>query len=215
MEFDKKINFSEDLAEIIGIMMGDGCLYLDRLNKYQTIICFHKKERDYLDYVKILFENYFQYKFCITEIKSEFLLRNTSVFVGNKLIDKGLSPGNKTNNKIVIPKWIMEDKKFLLMFIKGFFDTDGSVYCKYGNYAQIQIKLGCQETLSSIRKALIKLGFNPTKIQKGNNTYSNFPYWKIDLSRQGEIEKFFKEIKPSNPKHKKRYQKIINGDNGI
>jgi hypothetical protein len=95
MDFVKNEIFSEDLAEIIGIMMGDGGIYLDRLNKYQTSVALNKNEKEYLYYVKNLFENYFNYKFCITELKDEFLLRNNSVFVGNKLIEYGLSHWNK------------------------------------------------------------------------------------------------------------------------
>ena len=35
-----------ELAEIVGIMLGDGCLYKEkRRNRYQTTICFNKKEK--------------------------------------------------------------------------------------------------------------------------------------------------------------------------
>jgi hypothetical protein len=109
----------------------------------------------------------------------------------------------------------MEDKRFLSRFVRRFFDTDGSVYRKYNHYAQIQIKLGCEETLTSIRQALVKIGFNPTKVQKGKNTYYDTFYWKIDLCRQKEIIRFFNEIRPSNLKHQLRYKKIKSGDTEI
>ena len=156
---------------------------------------------------------HFNYKFCISEGKNEFLLRNNSVFVGCYLIEFGLRCGNKIANKIVIPNWILGNKKFLLRFMRGFFDTDGCVYRKYGKYAQIQIKLGCEETLSSIRRVLIKLNFNPTRVQEGHNRdFGDFLYWKIYLTRQEEIKRFFVEIRPMNHKHNTRYKKIINGD---
>lgn len=213
MEFNKKIKYSGELAEIIGIIMGDGGLYLDRLNKYQITVAFNKKEEHYLKYVKRLFEDHFNYKFCISKGKDEFLLRNNSVFVGDYLIKSGIKCGNKINNKVVVPNWISRKEEFLLRFIKGFFDTDGCVYRKYGKYAQIQIKLGCEETISSISNVLIKLGFKPTRIQK--EYCGKFFSWKIYLTRQKEIEKFFKKVKPRNQKHNARYQKIINGDTGI
>jgi len=215
MKFDlSQIKISKkDLAEIIGIMVGDGGLYLDRLNKYQITVAFNKNEKDYLMYVKKLFENHFNYKFCISEGKNEFLLRNNSVFVGDYLIKFGIRCGNKIDNKVVVPNWILGNRDFLLRFMRGFFDTDGCVYCKYDNYAQIQIKLGCEETLSSIRGVLIKLNFNPTRIQKEYN--QGFLHWKLYLTRQAEIKKFFEEVRPMNHKHNIRYQKIINGDIGI
>lgn len=203
---------SEELAEIIGIMIGDGCLYLDPLKKYQTTISFNKKEKDYLDYVKNLFENYFKYKFCVTTAKDEFLLRNTSVFVGKKLIEFGLINGNKVKNKIVIPSWILENKIFTSRAIRGIFDTDGCVYCKYRKYAQIQIKMASPETISSIRFALVSLGFKPTKMRKSYN--KGYVDWSFYLSRQDEIKSFFDNIEPANSKHNIRYKKIINGDTG-
>jgi len=201
-----------NLAEIIGIMIGDGCLYLDPLNKYQTTISFNKKEKDYLYYVKNLFEEYFKYKFCITEAENELLLRNTSVFVGKTLIESGLINGNKVKNKVVIPNWILQNKSFTSRTIRGIFDTDGCVYCKYGKYAQIQIKMASPETISSIRSALTFLGFSPTNIQKNHN--KQYLDWSFYLSRQEEIKSFFDKIKPMNSKHILRYNKIKNGDTG-
>lgn len=208
MKIHKNLQKSPKLAEIIGIMMGDGCLYLGKSKKYQTIVSFHKKEKDYLNYVRRLFEGYFNYKFCITEIKNEFLLRNTSVFVGRQLIDFGLKEGNKIKNKLVIPCWVMRDTNFILKFMRGIFDTDGCVYCKYNKYAQIQFKLACKESIISLRQALIKLRFNPTKVQE--EVFNKKPSWKIYLSRQKEIKRFFEEIKPVNSKHTRRYNHIKN-----
>ncbi len=204
------------LAEIVGIMLGDGCLYKEkRRNRYQTIICFHKEEKDYLKHVKNLFEEYFRYKFCITEIKHEMLLRNSSFFVGKSLIDSGLSSGNKVDNESIIPSWIFQDKRLIIEVIRGLFDTDGCVYRKYDNYAQIHFKFGCPELTESLHSAIKEMGFNPTRIQKGYNKDKRTYFWKFYLSRQNEIENFFGEIEPKNPKHVIRYEKIKNGDAGI
>ncbi|MEK6857384.1 MAG: hypothetical protein AABX39_02225, partial [Nanoarchaeota archaeon] len=143
-KYGKTLKRCEKLAEIIGILMGDGSLYLDKKNKYHTVICFNKKELQYLNYVKNLVENFFQgYSFNKVELTNEFFLRNVSVYVGQKLIEFGLRNGNKISNKLVIPEWISENKKYLKKFVRGFFDTDGSVYRKYNKYVQIEIKLGC------------------------------------------------------------------------
>ena len=88
------------------------------------------------------------------------------------------------------------------------FDTDGCVYNKYGNYAQIEFKFGCIETTSSVHKAVSKLKFNPTKIQKQFNSSTGKFRWRFYLSRQKEIDLFFQAIKPKNQKHQLRYKKI-------
>jgi len=205
--FNTKPELTPELAEIVGIMFGDGCLYLDRLNKYQTIISFNKKERDYLHYVKNLFETYLVgYHFCITENKDEVLLRNTSIFVGKQLIEAGLKAGNKIDNKITIPEWIFNNRIFLMHFIRGLFDTDGCIYRKYDNYVQIQLKLACKESIDSVYRTLKKLSFNPSKVQEESNKHKFA--WKIYLCRQNEIRLFFDLIKPRNIKHINRYKRM-------
>ena len=216
MKKEIKTNFI-DLAEIIGIMMGDGHFSMhNRRNLYHTVVCFHKKELEYLNYVRNLFLTYFEsYKFSIYEIPHEFLLKNTSLLVDIHLLDHGLKSGNKIKNKITIPEWIINNNNYLRRCIRGFFDTDGCVYRKYNNYAQIQIKLGSPKTINSVYLALKKLGYNPTKIQKEYHNKKHKWAWKIYLSRQNEIKYFFNDINPMNPKHIMRYKRIINGSAGI
>lgn len=89
------------------------------------------------------------------------------------------------------------------------FDTDGCIYNKYGNYLQIQYKFSNLELIEDIRKSLIKLRFNPSKIQKEiNNKNKRLVHWKIYLCRQEEIDRFMNKIKPKNNKHLNRYNKI-------
>ena len=213
MKVKENLPFTSELAEIIGIMLGDGGLYLDRLNKYQLTVALNKNEEEYLYYVKRMFENYFRlYSFCISELSYEYLLRNNSVFVGEQLIKKGLKSGNKINNGSDVPEWISSNRKFALRCLRGLFDTDGSIYRKYGSYAQIQIKLASKQLILSTHNLFLILGYHPTKIQQ--EVRKGKIAWKFYLSRQKQIERFFREIKPANYKHIKRYNKIKDGAAG-
>jgi len=44
MRFKKQVKYSPNLAEIIGLMMGDGCLYLDK--KINIIQMLHLIEKN-------------------------------------------------------------------------------------------------------------------------------------------------------------------------
>ncbi len=211
--------FDEKLAEIVGIMLGDGCLYKEkRRNRYQTVICFHKEEEEYQQYVKELFESYFNYKFCSVPLEHGYLLRNTSFLVGNDLLSAGLIAGSKVKHKVEIPSWIVENPTFLKKALRGLFDTDGCVYKKYGIYAQISFKFGCYETTNSVREGLIRLGYHPNKIGLSINPKQSCTVWKFSLSKQQEIDQFFEEFAPQNQKHLRRYVMIKGGnkirDNG-
>ena len=81
-----------DLAEIIGIMMGDGGIYFDRNGKYQTNVAFNKEETQYLHYAKKLFEKYFYpYKFCVSELKNEFLNNTIQLITPFEIYSKNRS----------------------------------------------------------------------------------------------------------------------------
>jgi len=111
--------------------------------------------------------------------------------IGEVLVYVGVKVGNKVKNKVEVPKWVFDDKKFIISFLRGIFDTDGCVYRKYGNYIQIQFKFASYTLLDSVREAFIKLNYNPTKIQKGYNFSKGVICWKFYLSRQNEVKKFF------------------------
>lgn len=214
LHFDAQAHDIEDLAEIIGILLGDGGIYLDYKKKYHITIAFNKKEKQYLHYVKKLFENYFHpYKWHIVELEHEFLVRNISVHVAHHLMENGLKEGNKTTNEVTIPNWIFSNERYIIRCIRGIFDTDGCVYRKFSKYAQIQFKFGNNGTTSSVHSAVKKLNFLPTRIQQEKN--GEFIHWKFYIIRQDRIASFFSIIKPQNEKHVRRYHKIITGSGGI
>jgi len=98
-----------------------------------------------------------------------------------------LLPGDKIKNGLTIPRWIWRSNKLLRCCVRGLIDTDGSMYRltpHWPNPIQIQFKNRNRRLLNDTRNALVRLGFNPSKI------HSN----RIVLTRQKEINKYIKEI---------------------
>ena len=87
-------------------------------------------------------------------------------------------------------------------FIRGVFDTDGSVYRKYGPYAQIQFKAASRSFMDFIREHLVALGFHPTRLGPDETKF------RFSLCRQNEIDTFFRTICPMNLKHLDRLSRI-------
>jgi len=121
---------NQKIAELIGIMLGDGNigLYSNAVNITLNKI----DEPEYVEYVKneivkkvFNFENY----------PKEVYLKNSKgvrLDVGNlairdALISKGLEPGNKKINQVNVPRWIYKNKSFMVSCLKGLFDTDGTI----------------------------------------------------------------------------------------
>ena len=186
--------YSEDLAEFFGIMFGDG-----HVSHFQVVVSLGNKEEKYAKYIRLLIKKIFK-----TNVKIS--LRNNgyrdiylgSVDVISWLLRQGLVH-NKVKSQVDVPLWIFSKNNFMQGFLKGFFDTDGSVYkLKYG----IQISF-CNRSLpilKSLQLMLKKLEYNPSSISLYN----------MYLTRREDVKRFFEEIKPSNPKHVSRYLSIVN-----
>ena len=102
----KSLMKNKELAEFIGIMLGDGYLCKNEIN-----ISLDKRNIAYQDYVEKLCKNLFGLKFRRRYAKET----NTahiyfySQFLANELKKHGLMFGDKITNNIGIPDWIKEN----------------------------------------------------------------------------------------------------------
>jgi DNA-binding transcriptional regulator WhiA len=188
------IFYTPDLAEFFGIMLGDG-----HLSHFQIAVNLGTKELEYAKYVSLLIERNFNIRPKISVRKKGYKdVYIGSVTVTSWLVNEGLVY-NKVKSQVDVPEWIFSDKEFMKKFLKGFFDTDGSVYkLRYG--IQISLKNYSHPLLKSLQKMLSRLGYKPSRISSHS----------VYVTRRSDIVRFFEEIRPANSKHKKRYNKLIN-----
>lgn len=182
-------NLTADLAEFFGIMFGDG-----GVTHFQIVVTLGNKEASYVEYIRDLIGKIFH-------VYPKVSIRKTGyrdVYLGSVdltswLLNNGFVY-NKVKSQVGVPKWIFSDEKYMRRFLRGFFDTDGSIYkIRFG----IQISL-CNKSrplLEALRKMLINLKFRPSGISSN----------KIYLTRADDVKRFFKEIQPQNLKHKQRF----------
>lgn len=120
----------EDLAEMIGIILGDGHIS-DSQNHYRLSIAFNPEEKNYIEYVKNLMEKIFkvipQYCERIRPGRNSARLRITRKEIVSFLLSKGLKAGNKVKNQIGVPEWIKENSKYRVACLRGLLDTDGTI----------------------------------------------------------------------------------------
>lgn len=186
--------YSIDLAEFFGIMLGDG-----HISHFQTVVSLGNKEESYANRVKFLMEKIFKTSVKISLRRGGYRdVYLGSVDITSWLLKEGLVH-NKVKSQVDVPKWIFSNDKYMKSFLRGFFDTDGSVYkLKYG--VQISFCNRSLPILQSLQSMLKKLRYNPSSIS-GYNMY---------LTKREDIKRYFQEIKPSNRKHIERYLKIEN-----
>ncbi|MEK7579637.1 MAG: LAGLIDADG family homing endonuclease [Patescibacteria group bacterium] len=192
----RKLNtngYSIELAEFIGIMCGDG-----HVSDEQVFVFLGTKPNEYGDYVKELFKKIFWYELKEMAKDSKYL----TLYLGfRELVKLLMSMGlvkNKVKEQMGAPKWIFENENFMKAFIRGFLDTDGSVYkLRWGT--QISFCNRSVPLLKDTRRMLKLLGFNPSKISDQN----------LYLTRKADLKKFLIEIGSSNPKKLNRLQKWV------
>lgn len=115
--------FSEDLAEFVGILIGDGSL--SKLNYEITISLNSLYEMPYAIYIKSLINKLFRISPRIYIQKGTIRIRINSKALFNFLLQIGVPWGKK---KKEIPKWIGKRKEYIIGFVRGLIDTDGSIF---------------------------------------------------------------------------------------
>jgi len=193
---DKSIDFDENLAELVGILLGDGSFYVTNANA-ELDIAFNQKEEDYCKFVENLIGQIINTNITKKREKTRncIHLRISRRVDTLKLLEVSLSKsGNKIKNQVTIPHWVWNNKNFLRACIRGLIDTDGSIYRlkpHWPNLWQLSFKNNNKRLLKDAHEAFVKLGFHPSKI------FGN----RFVLTRQKEIDKYFKEIRSNNLKY--------------
>lgn len=183
------------LAEILGAINGDG--HLSKY-KYEVAVTSDKNEEDYHRYLKNLFENTFRIQTSSFNQGGVIKLRCYSIDIHNFLSNDYCLPVGKKKGKLKIPNQIFSSKYLLIHYIRGLFDTDGSIYFRRKNEPVLEISSADPNFLREIMDALKFLEF---KVAKGQN--------RVFIYRKKHISRFFKIIKPANSKHLKKYQNYL------
>lgn len=200
LPFNKPI-YSEELAEFVGIVLGDG-----GISDRQITITLHRiDDKEYAQFVAETIEKLFGIKPGIHHEKNaladDIVISRTGMV--EYLEELGLKRGSKVRNQIDIPKWIKDDRKFSIACVRGLVDTDGSVfdhkYISGGKryvYKKLQFTSHSRPLARSVYGILKDIGLKP-----------GFYYNKdIKLENKADMERYFSIIGSHNPKHVKRYK---------
>jgi hypothetical protein len=194
---------SAELAEFAGIMLGDG-----GISKYQIKITLnHISDKPYSKFVFNLIKKLFKTKPIIYYYPQKSILditlsrREIVKFCVEKI---GLKIGNKIKQKIDIPSWINQNRKFQIACLRGLIDTDGSIFThtyrvnkKWYSYKKLDFSSSSEPLRQSVYNIFIRIGLNPRLAQNKS----------VRLDSIEDMIKYFSIVGSHNPKHLKRYSK--------
>ena len=216
---------TKELAEFLGIMTGDGSVNKYTFKNYTSIdysisiTCSFSDDREYVDnFVIPLIYEIFNIKLQSIKLKNQnsirIITRSKGLFYFLK--DIGFNIGPKNN--IEIPSFILSNREFLIPFIRGLFDTDGSVALKKNyKYPVISLKQKSRRIIEQLEVILKEMGFS---MYVEYDVIVNDKRWfsskgsRIYISGRRNLKKWIDIIGFSNPKHMRK-AKIAIGTDGI
>lgn len=203
-KFIKETEKSELLAELLGIILGDG--HIERRIKgkarnYNVKIAGHiKNDREYLsNHVSKIIEILYNERPVVRDDPNYgvmwIILHGREVV--QDLISKGLGSGKKKRNNQGIPNWIKDNEVYLKACLRGLIDTDGSVHriSKENKNLRICFTSYIPNLLKDTRESFIQLGYSPSKIIREKQFF---------ITRKDNVERYKKDIQFKNEKHLKR-----------
>jgi intein/homing endonuclease len=178
----KKLSKNDDLAELIGIILGDGNLYRHPRTENLRIVC-HSKDVAYIKHVERLI--FFIFDKAPSSYKRHYKNAvNINLYQQHISARLNIPVGDKIKNNVGVPEWIFSKRKFMTRCLKGLFETDGCFQEDKSNYAQyIEFKNYCCRLLKDVGDLLLRLGYHP---QIGKNY--------VRLARRKEVYGFKKLI---------------------
>ena len=186
---------STDLAEFVGIMLGDG-----ELTRYQVKVSLNTLvDKEYIYYVSILMKRLFP------GLEIKIRLREnegcTTIGMNSRIVADFLKQMGITSWKPIIPIWILEQNKYIAACIRGLIDTEGCIGFKVYNgrnknniYRQLAFTSRNPVLLTFIRDGLSGLGLKCTQSLIKN----------IYLSNDKQIDQYRNLIGFHNPKLEQR-----------
>jgi len=188
--------YSEELAELIGISLGDGGITTGQI----CITLNGEKDKEYVEFVSNLGKSLFGEMPRIYERKScnAITVSYNSESLVKYLVKIGLKIGNKVKQQVGVPEWIEASRDYRIACLRGLMDTDGGVFIhkykvnkKHYNYKKICFTNRSLPLLIFVKETLEELGFTPKLIQKVENK-------KVWLYNEQEVKNYMRIVGSHN-----------------
>ena len=214
--FKLPISMSENLAEEIGLHLGDGSMnYYSNKGFYQLRGHIKDDREHYSIRIKYLYKKLFNLDVNLRNMKTTGVIgfqiwNNSLVKFKHEIL--GLPLGKKLDFKI--PNVII-GKNLFYAFMRGIFDTDGCLYIenKRGKpYPRLEVKTISKSFSTNANKLLNQYKINSTyheykrKEKNWNNLYT------ISIRGFSSVRKWMNVIGSNNPKHLKKWNLVESSD---
>lgn len=193
---------SNDLAELMGIVFGDGGIN----NDWQLVISLNSiADADYSVYVASLLKKLFNIAIATRKRAHENTLKivASSTTLVDFLLEKGAVRGNKILQKIDIPLWVENNNEYKKFFVRGLIDTDGCLFIhNHKIRSKIYKNIGLcftsfsENLIHSVANILLEFDITPHITKNNRNIY---------LYKEADVLKYLNIFGSSNNRISKKY----------
>jgi len=211
---------STKLAEFFGLMAGDGFIgkYPSQYKSLLEISGDANLDKIYLEtHVRPMIKGLFGMEPTFVKRKKQntIYLRLCSKGLVNFLAERGFPVGYK--NQIGVPGWILENDLFFEYFVKGIYDTDGSLALlnrrqkKFLFYPRVCLSSKSKPLIAMVNFFLIKKGLPTTSffdsVRTDKRTGKASRMHGIHINGRKNLQKFMNTISFRNPRHLNKFEK--------
>jgi hypothetical protein len=168
---------SGDLAELIGVVLGDGHLYKhERCESLRITGASYKPE--FIYHYAALVETIFRKKPTISKVK-RINSMTVTVYEKNISVRLGIPTGSRHQLNYILPEWIADKPEHIIRFLRGLYEAEGTLAFHPGTFTHKFIFTNANEHLLSLVMMLVTgLGYHPHRT-----------HWKIQVSKKDEVQK--------------------------
>lgn len=218
-DFKKRIKIpdylDEKLAELIGIHIGDGCIYKCGPEKRTYEISYSSSvyETDYIKHIIRLEKNIHNLKkFRIKIRDNERNLTFNSLAIATFYINSLKLPVGAKSKNIDIPDYIKKSKNrdIIISCVRGIFDTDFTLTTRLGYYPVIRGVFASKKLVLSLKEIFDDIGVISNirlDVEKFDKRYNKvYIQHQITINGFERVSYFIELVKPNNPKYKKKWK---------
>jgi len=177
-----KLKRDADLAELIGVVLGDGNISVFPRTEAMTIAS-NAKNKGFIKRYAYLIEKIFSQRPTINKPNRGCVrIRIYQKYISRRI---DIPTGSRKDKNIKIPQWILKNKSFLVRYLRGLYEAEGS-FCVHRPTCTYKFLFSNknESLLNNVYRVLIILGFHPNKSG-----------YKIQVSRKEEVYKVKNLIK--------------------
>lgn len=172
-----------DLAELIGVVLGDG--HIMKYPRTEELSIFaNSNNPGFIERYSRLVERIFVHTPAITRHGND---NCTRIRIYEKFIQSriGIPYSPRGSLKIVIPKWILKNREFIVRYLRGLYEAEGS-HCVHLPTSTYKVFFTNRNIsmLDNVFKLVKGLGFTPHRSK-----------YDIQISKKEEVFEFMKLIR--------------------